>query len=415
MTLRATARGTVALLLGVLCLCTPAFGAEDEGVHLLQGYWDILPRYSLQTLQAGSLRVRPETEMDLGFTRLHAFAGVGLLFDSNIYLTDRDEESDLILTVPLGGRAESVVGDHLISLNYMPTRLNYRTNTENSTWNHLADLAIRLNYPDAYVQLSDHFSQLQTVIDIQLGGLVDQRNHTPRLEAGYRWVDFGAGVYYEHRDISYGGDVPEFQDYREGVAGLFAWWGASPDHSWQAEYRYQRRTWRQDVYNNSVTNSLLVGIDGSHGPDLSYRLKVGVAWILADDNGIIDDDSDLLDLVLEAELSAFLTPELSTTVFYVQRPEPAFGSNWSKRHLGGLRAMWELQPDAIFLRGGAYLERTSFSNQSSLTLAGFRIGADFNFTRHLGAGLGYEYRQRIGEGFLDYSVQQLYLQAVVYF
>ena len=74
-----------------------------------------------------------------------------------------------------------------------------------------------------------------------------------------------------------------------------------------------------------------------------------------------------------------------------------------------------LQPDAIFLRGGAYLERTSFTNQSSLTLVGIRIGADFNFTRHLGAGLGYEYRQRIGEGSLDYSVQQLYLQAIVYF
>ncbi len=73
MTLRATVRGMIALLLGVLCLCTPAFGAEAEGVRLLQGYWDILPRTTIPTLQAGFLRVRPETEMDLGFTRLHAF------------------------------------------------------------------------------------------------------------------------------------------------------------------------------------------------------------------------------------------------------------------------------------------------------------------------------------------------------
>jgi hypothetical protein len=384
-------------------------------VRELELYREVSPSDDIPPLTTHSFTLKPENEMDLGFTHLHGFLEQRVVFDDNVFLSKDDERSDTVgLTTP-GVRAQTFFDDNRLTVSYSPTRRSYAHHPELNAWDHLASADLRLDFLDAYARFSDSFERTQETRDIRFPGRVSRDSNDAQAEAGLLQGYLGAGILAEHRTRSYGGEVPAFEDFSEDGIKVFARYGQAQDHAWLAEYGVLLRDFRGDVLNDTVTHTLLVGLEGKPRDDVRYLVKAGPVWVRADDNGSVGDDSDLFDLAVEAEVTKDLTDRIAARLFYVQRPEVATFSNYQKVYRGGLGVTWDADPGWLSVHGQVFAEKANPSNQASISFVGTGLGADADLTRWCKVGVGWEWRHRTGEGDLDYVDNQVYVQAVIYF
>jgi hypothetical protein len=404
-----------ASLLLVIALSAATALAQEEGVRQLEHYQQVSPREDIPSLQTSSASLKPESELDLGFTRLHGFLDQRLLYDDNVYLSKRDTTSDTVAVTNPGVLAQSFFGDNRLSLAYAPTLRSYAHNPELDAWDQLANADLRFDNLDSYVRFSDSFERVHETRDIRFPGRVARDTNDVQAEAGLLRGFLGTGILGEHRTRSYGDEVPAFEDFTEDGLKLFGRYGQSADYSWLAEYGVLFRDFREDVLNDSVTHTVLGGLEYSPRDDLRCLVKAGPVWVQADDDGSVNDDSDLFDLAAEAEVTATVTDGVSARLFYVQRPEYATFSNYQKVHRGGGGATWDVSPGLVSVTGQLFAEKANPSNQPTLTLIGTGLAVDVNLTHWCKVGAGWEWRHRTGAGDLDYDQNQLYAQAVIYF
>jgi len=399
----------------VLGLSVTTALAQDKGVRELERYREVAPSEEIPSLTTRSVTVKPESELDLGFTRLHGYLDQRLLYDDNVFLSKHDTKSDTeSLTTP-GIMAQSFLGDHRLSVAYSPTRRTYQHETELDAWDHVANADLRLDFVDSYVRASDSFERTHETRDIRFPGRVARDSNDAQVEAGILHGYLGVGVLAEHRTRSYGREVPAYEDFSEDGIKLFGRYAQSADHAWLLEYGAVLRDFRDNVLNDSVTHTVLGGLELNPRGDVRCLVKAGPVWVESDHDGSVDDDSDLFDLAAEAEVSADLTHDVSARLFYVQRPEYATFSNYQKVYRGGLGSTWKADKDWLAVTGQVFAEKANPSNQDVLSLIGTGIAVDADLNRWCKLGVGWEWRRRLGTGDLDYEQNQIYVQAVIYF
>jgi hypothetical protein len=389
--------------------------AQDQGVRELEHYREVAPSEEIPELTTRTVTVKPESELDLGFTRLHAYLNQRVLYDDNVYLSKHDTTSDTELVTNPGIMAQSFFGDHRLSVSYSPTRRTYDHETQLDDWDHLANADLRLDFVDSYVRVSDSFERTHETRDIRFPGRVTRDLNDAQVEAGILHGYLGLGILGENRIRTYGEEVPAYEDFTENGIKLFARYAQSADHAWLLEYGAVFRDFRDNVLNDSTTNTVLGGLEISPRDDVHCLVKAGPVWVESDHDGSVDDDSDLFDVAAEAEVSADLTHDVSARVFYVQRPEYATFSNYQKVYRGGLGSTWKADKDWLTVTGQVFAEKANPSNQDTLSLIGTGIAVDADLNHWCKVGVGWEWRRRLGTGGLDYEQNQFYVQAVIYF
>jgi hypothetical protein len=409
-------RGALTTILAVLIvlLATPAI-AQESGVRKLEDYREVSPFYEIPVLSTGFLSFTPESEIDLGFGRLFAFLGETILYEDNVYLAESDKTSDFSFNTTPGIFTEMFSGEHRLRLFYAPTFRNYVDENDLNTVNHDGSIDIRLDFVDAYVRIADTLTMTQDTATIGLPGRVDRTTNRLEAEVGALFGDLGVGILGRWHTRVYGEEIPEWQDLTEASLGFFGRWTPHVDYALLLEYDLLKRRYREAVLNDSTTHTILVGVEGRPLEYLDYFAKAGIALLRAEDNGLVDDDSDLNTLALEAEVRLRLKDGLASRLWYVQRPEYASFSNYQMAHRGGLTIDLELDPGWLYLRGQGYIEKANPSNEPSFKLysVGLSVGADA--LSWLKTELGWEWTKRVGRGALNYDANRLYLQVAIYF
>jgi hypothetical protein len=411
-------RGGFRLLVGVGLLLVVLAGtvlAQESGVRRLEEYREVSPSEEIPSLFAGFYQVQPESEIDLGIGHLHGFLGERVLHDDNIYLAKYGKESDtLFLTTP-GLLEESFFGEHRLRLSYTPTLRTYSGNHDLDAWDQDATADLRLDFVDAYVRIRDAFNKTEELRDIRFAGQTGRTENQFTVECGALLGYLGLGARWQNRYRTYGSEVPSFEDLTENEFGLFAWWGHHPDYDWTAEYQLLFRDYRGDVINDAVQHALLFGLDGSPYDGLDFVVKAGPVYVDPRNHGAVPRDTSLVDLMLETELSMEIVPDLKGNAFYVQRPEYSTLSDYQKTYRTGVGLTWDLDPGWVSSRWSVFYERANRVHEPDLGYVGLAAALDVDVTHWMKGGVGYEWQHRSGKGDLDYTVNQVYLQLLVYF
>jgi hypothetical protein len=404
----------ITLAVFLVLLATPAI-AQEAGVRKLEDYREVSPFYEVPVLTTGYLSFRPESEIDLGFGRLFAFLGERILYEDNVYLSKNHTTSDVSFNTTPGVFAEMFSGEHRLRLFYAPTFRNYLDETDLNTVNHDANIDLRLDFVDSYFRIADTLTMTQDTATVSLPGRVDRTTNRAEAEVGTLFGDLGVGVRGRWHTRTYGSEIPDWQDLTEMSLGFFGRWTPHVDYALLLEYDLLKRRFHKNVLNDSTTHTILAGVEGRPVEYLDYFAKAGLASVRAEDNGDLDDDSDLDSLALEAELRLRMDDGLAARLWYVQRPEYASFSNYQKAQRGGLTIDVDLDPGFLYLRGQGYMERADPSNEPSFKLysAGLAVGA--TALTWLKAELGWEWTKRLGQGSLNYDANKIYLQIAIYF
>ncbi len=217
-------------------------------------------------------------DMNLGNIKVNPYFSLRQEYRSNIYLTDKDEKSDLITTFSPGVRfyMPSPIAD--VQLNYNADFLTYWSHNRNDTNRHSLlfkgdweigkhyDLFIqnRLNITDDPATSEDttREDRLRNIFDIAL----TRRDRRTSLELGF------TSIRDDYDDI-------DRLDRTENYITLDGSYRFMPRTDLRMRYRYGEINYDQNTPSRDASyNELTAGVSGRFSPKITGEIRAGYQW-----------------------------------------------------------------------------------------------------------------------------------------
>lgn len=275
-----------------------------------------------------------------------------LTWDSNIYLTEDDEEEDLISITTLGARftraGSAFAADATAALSYEA----YQDHTDESYLGGYARAGVTYRFGSAFATLTARFTRRQDAIQYSAveggatvaagGDRVTQLVNDATLAVGLDFVKWGAEARYQNTWWDYGWQLNALDAMQHQITGLVRYeWSPKLELNVQAEAR-----WLNYDRSDSPDYDTQAGYAGIiWRPTEKLRIDARAGWL----NQSIDHGSttcaDEYDNVSASLLATWTaTEKLEATLGYTRDVYPGTQSGSQAVHLLIASLRWQLAP-----------------------------------------------------------------------
>ena len=225
------------------------------------------------------LGARPGAAFDLGEwvpgLKLSPFLSQRFEYETNVFQTSSNEESDWISKTIPGFLADYSFGPHSISLGYRAEILEYFRLTDQNTVNHIALGELRLDFPLWLGILRDDFVHTSEPPNTELSGPIESSTNTLTSSFEYRFTPrLSAGVSVAWRYIDFEQSVNDL-DRNEFLFGATVYWKFVPRADVNLSYAYGFKTFTVAGDRDVTRNIINLGLRGEITPKLSSTFRVG--------------------------------------------------------------------------------------------------------------------------------------------
>jgi hypothetical protein len=236
-------------------------------------------------------------------------------YTDNVFLTDRDEESDFYYSVLPGVKVRArPIGRHNFYLNYDADFSQFRDNTDANYVVHSLDTGLDLDLPGKFgIKLGDKITYGADLPDSEVDETAQYYNNVARIEASYAFLDrFGIGLRYSHEFKDYERSRDEIDNFDKNTVGGILRFRILRRTFMLAEYVYSITDYRRDARARVENN-------------YSHRINSGITWdITAKTRGTVrggyvqttyhridrEDDSVYMSANISHELTSHITISL---------------------------------------------------------------------------------------------------------
>ncbi len=340
-------------------------------------------------------------------------------YNSNIYLSDTDEENDFVVVTRPSVDLEydnqesgtlAKVGYYFRSLIY------FDFNDLNETENHVA-LALDQKVSKFRAGLHLKYDQQKTIVDYQALPIQGYSVLDYGAKLGYDFNAFDGEVGFVRRTTTYDEAVYEDYDHDEDRV-----WIQGAYHAWDKtdlllELAYGRTAYDSDVHNDSTYLEVLGGVKGKPTAKIGLQAKVGFRSENYKETSTVaytDDYSGLIVRIaatwdaserdrLELKLLREPIPSLYSNYYVTNRVEASYAHAFDARLRAGLGVYYELN--------------TESDDVEDYTRFGGSVKAGYDILVWLTADALFEYATKDAKEFdvIDYNVMRFMLAVTARF
>ena len=377
------------------------------GEHLKR--WDAIKHFGAERVVDRDRKLYLPDGMRAGSYTLYPSVGTTVVFDDNIYATNKNRTSDVRFEIVPVVRAKSNLPRHILDFAVGAKQTEYVKHTELNTTD------FRFNMDGAL-----HFDNAHTLALSVLSGLDHEDRAAPdapkaaiektavfhnrailglKRDAGRLYASFSTSIErWDFQDVKARNGTIIDQDSRDtqlvAAQTLFGY-RYSPGFELQGKLR----ALRQSNYGATTIDFTSTGYEAVVG--LSAEVNPLLRWRLLGGYGVRDYDSNSLktagNTLLDAEIQ-WLPTQLMTTYLTARRAysEGIYGDGAGGRIDNSISAKveYEVLRNLVFTLGGEYRESEYFGERRRDQVMIGRVGADYYHTKNWLFSLAYEHQSQ---------------------
>jgi hypothetical protein len=224
----------------------------------------------------------PAAALDLGQwvpgLKLSPFLSERVDYETNIFQTPSNSQSDVIFKTIPGFVADYTFGPHALSAGYRAEILNYARLTNQDTVHHIMATQLRLDFPRLFVNVRDDFIRTSDPPGTELTGRILSTTNILKPEAEYRWTGrLSTGLNYTWTRVRFDDPaIGDLIDRDEHAIGASVFWKVLPRADIALGYTYARDEFTVATDRDFARHFVTVGVRGDITPKLSSTFRIGV-------------------------------------------------------------------------------------------------------------------------------------------
>ncbi|MFO0983940.1 MAG: hypothetical protein U1E76_19830 [Planctomycetota bacterium] len=352
------------------------------------------------------------------------FASELLQYDDNIFLEQRDTDSDLVSLTTAGATLARRGAELEVQLTAALSGEVFLHQGDENTWGGYLQGGARLGFGHGYVRLFDTLSRREAAIqftDVQGSTVVaagavrtSQLINEGGVDLGYDWEKLGVEGKYQNSYWAYGREL----DTLDAVGNAFtaiAKHYATAKLELNAQLEHRDVSFDQDVQNDFATNGVFAGMRWQASEKVALHGRVGYLIESSDQDGAVQDASDYHGGAGDATLSWKPSAKIETELGYVHDLYIAAGNNYQVVDLIRATVSWEFEP-RWRLRGRVPVQLSHPSNSDDSTIWGVGLSLGWRPQPAIELLLCYDYQTRSsGEPVSDFTNNRVGVQASLQF
>ncbi|GAB4161431.1 MAG: hypothetical protein Kow00107_09170 [Planctomycetota bacterium] len=304
-------------------------------------------------------------------------ADIGITYDSNVFATDADEESDSLVELRPWIELKRPVGDITIFRGkYILAGKMYSDFDDANTVEH--DLVAEISFKGNrfYGKVFEGFIFKSYPISGEVVGKEDNWRNTLKAHfgAGYEKLGWEVGVVWERQDFK-DIDAYDYDDYSFYAEGNYRFGTETMTY---VTISIGEVTYSDDTHNDASYFDVKVGLRGSLADKTTYDLGAGMQSRDYDDGGTLADEEDYSSVSFAASLKYKYSEKTSVAASLSYKPTESVTANYYESLYFGLTVHWAVT-EKIFLKSLLSLEDGKSSGAAENDFTKFTISASGHY------------------------------------
>lgn len=318
-----------------------------------------------------------------------------LVYDDNVFLTEKQTERDFIARTYLGLLAEYTFGggSHHISAGYDQMRNVFLGGDAKNFVEQVAGAQVDLGFQHLKVTLGDRWEDRTDPILAVFTAKIQRTINTPHALIGWHEEGWYAEVSGQQVTTKYHDPVNEEFDRSEGLASIETGFLAREDLWTFVRVDATQRSFDNPGLNDGRGVGVQLGARGKRGDEVDAMISVGVLSEQFDDNFATDANDSAVNLVGEARLRWWVSRSAALDARLLRVSEFSPVSNYEIDNRAEIGWMQQLDT-RLSARGGVGIEYINPSNTSD-TFTRYTVGAGLRYALLANADLTLSWRLRV--------------------
>lgn len=234
----------------------------------------------------------------LGEAVFHSALTTSLQHESNIFLSDSGEKSDLILMLNPSAGLELPIQENSFSVEYDAFINDYLDHDDENHVDHRLDAKAEIGLTDYTISITDLYNRFTSRADSEVSAKIRQQANEARIgiAAEFEQLGFEAGYtnkYNDYRssDIIFGALTYDDRDYTANIIDLVASYAFMPKTAVLLESDFGTINYDNSVSPDADFIELLLGLRGEPDEDLTVDLKAGIKHQEYDTSSLLNDEN----------------------------------------------------------------------------------------------------------------------------
>ncbi len=344
----------------------------------------------------GRIEPLPRQIFKLGPVELLPKIDEQVVYDDNVFLTEKDEERDFILRTGLGLLADYRFGSnqHRLSAGYDMTRHWFLGGEAKNFVEQLASVQLELRFRRLELAIGDRFEDRTDPILSVFTGKIERNINTVHGRAAWREDEWTLELRAQRSTTAFDDSSFEAFDRDEDLASLE--WSARAEEELTGFARLDgmARSFDQNALNDMDGVAGSVGVRARRGTEIDAMARVGVRAESFDDGAATDADDSAINPELEARLRWWLIQSAALELRVERTTEFSPISNYEVASRGEVTWMHQLET-RLSARVGSGIEHIDPSNtDASFVRYTFGAGMRYALSDNADLTLGWRLRMR---------------------